>query len=116
NLVIYPEGTRSQDGSLGKFLPGAGHLATQDRTPVVPVHIAGTHRIMPKGRRVPLPAPATVRIGKPVVPGSGEGSRDFIQRVEGAVRSLASGRPSAEVTGSWVERWQAAGRRRPIDS
>jgi hypothetical protein len=70
------------------------------------MHPRGTLRVMPKGRRVPLPAPVTIRIGKPLVPERKEGSREFTKRVEAAVRRLASGTGREEVTGSWVERWR----------
>ncbi len=111
NLVVYPEGTRSEDGVMGEFRPGVGHLATENRAPVIPVHVGGTHRILPKGRKLPVPGKASVRIGKPLTPGRGEGSREFTARVEKAVRSLGSGRPEPEVRGTWIERWRAGGGR-----
>ena len=106
NLLIYPEGTRSPDGALQDFKPGIGFLAIETRTPVVPMHVRGSHTIMPKGRGYPLPAPTRVRIGRPLTPGSGEGSRVFTQRIEKAVRALAEGRKEPEVVGTWIDRWR----------
>lgn len=111
NLLVYPEGTRSEDGRLQEFRPGVGHLATETRSPVVPMHVRGSHRVMPKGRRFPLPAPVTVRIGRPLTPAAGEGSRAFTRRVEDSVRRLASGAGEQEVMGNWIERWRASGPR-----
>lgn len=108
NLLIYAEGTRSPDGRLQRFLPGVGHLAAETRSPVVPVHVRGTHRVMPKGRRFFLPAPVEVRIGRPLAPRAGEASRAFTQRVEDAVRELGRGSDEAPVVGSWMERWRAS--------
>ncbi|HXM53876.1 MAG TPA: lysophospholipid acyltransferase family protein [Candidatus Dormibacteraeota bacterium] len=108
NLLIYPEGSRSPDGRMQPFQPGVGHLANETRSPVVPVHVRGTHRVMPKGRRYFLPAPVDVRFGKPLEPGPGEGSRAFTQRVEEAVRELGRGSGEPEVVGSWIERWRAS--------
>lgn len=108
NLLIYAEGTRSLDGRLGKFLPGVGHLAHETRSPVVPVHVGGTHRVMPKGRWYFLPAPVQVRFGKPLEARKGEGSRAFTQRVEDAVRGLGDGTADREVMGNWIDRWRAA--------
>jgi 1-acyl-sn-glycerol-3-phosphate acyltransferase len=108
NLLIYAEGTRSSDGRLQPFLPGVGHLANETRAPVVPMHVAGTHRVMPKGRPYFLPAPVRVRIGRPLSPERGEGSRAFTRRVEGAVRDLGQGSVEPRVVGSWIERWRAA--------
>jgi 1-acyl-sn-glycerol-3-phosphate acyltransferase len=109
NLLYYPEGTRSADGRMGHFLPGLGHLAGQSRSPVVPVHVRGAHRVMPKGRPFPLPAPVEVRIGKPLAAGPGEDSRTFTGRVEGAVRQLGAGSRESSVAGTWIERWRATG-------
>lgn len=106
HLLLYPEGTRTADGSIGEFKPGLGYLATETRTPVVPMHLRGTLRVMPKGRRMPLPAPVTVRIGKPIEPRPKEGSREFTKRVEAAVRELAAGSQAPEVSGNWIERWR----------
>jgi hypothetical protein len=72
------------------------------------MHVRGTHRVMPKGRRFFLPAPVEVRIGKPMSPRPGEGSRVFTQRVEAAVRELGQGTDEPRVVGSWIERWHAS--------
>lgn len=106
HLLLYPEGTRTTDGSIGEFKPGLGHLAAEARAPVVPMHLRGTLRVMPKGRRIPLPAPVTIRIGRPLTPAAGEGSREFTKRVEAAVRDLAAGTSSPEVSGTWIDRWR----------
>ena len=108
NLVLFPEGSRSQDGRIHEFKPGVGHLANETRTPVVPVHIRGAQRIMPKGQKLPLPASARVRIGKPMTVKAGEGSREFTARVEKAVRTLAETPRAEELQGSWIERWRAS--------
>lgn len=107
NLVLFPEGSRSPDGRIQEFKPGVGHLANETGTPVVPVHIRGAHRIMPKGQKLPLPAPARVRIGKPMSPQPKEGSREFTLRVEKAVRQLSEEAKQPDLQGTWIERWRA---------
>jgi 1-acyl-sn-glycerol-3-phosphate acyltransferase len=107
HLVMFPEGTRSLDGGLQPFQRGVGHLAQQTGAPVIPMHVAGTHRIMPKGQAIPLPGPASVRIGRALLPARGEGSRRFTERIEHAVRELAEGSQDPEVRGTWIERWRA---------
>ncbi len=108
NLVLFPEGSRSPDGRIQEFRPGVGHLANETGTPVVPVHIRGAQRIMPKGQKLPLPAPARVRIGKPMRPAPKEGSREFTTRVERAVRDLSREPKQENLQGSWIERWNAS--------
>jgi len=63
-LILYPEGTRSLDGEMQAFKTGAGLFAMQLGVPLVPAHIEGTHRILPKGQSVPRPGPLTVRFGE----------------------------------------------------
>jgi 1-acyl-sn-glycerol-3-phosphate acyltransferase len=109
NLLMYPEGTRSPDGGLREFRPGVGFLAIETHTPVVPMHVRGSHRIMPKGRGYPLPAPVQIRIGKPLTAVRGEGSRAFTKRIESAVEALSEGRKDPQVVGTWVDRWRATG-------
>jgi len=55
NLLVFPEGTRSTNGALQEFTPGVGHLASENRVDVVPMHLRGSHRIMPKGPQFPAP-------------------------------------------------------------
>lgn len=49
NVLIFPEGSRSIDGSLGRFKMGAFALSIAANVPVVPVIIEGTRNIVPKG-------------------------------------------------------------------
>ncbi len=53
NLLIFPEGTRSEDGQLGDFKSTFAALALELQVPVVPVVISGAHRALPRGRRLP---------------------------------------------------------------
>lgn len=55
-LVIFPEGTRSEDGSLGDFKPGSLKIATRSNACIVPFALDNTRTIMPKGRFWMTPA------------------------------------------------------------
>lgn len=74
-VVIYPEGTRSKDGSLGEFRSGALRLARDCGVPIVPAAVLGTADVLPKGTNFISPAPMQVRIGEPVDPNSVSESR-----------------------------------------
>jgi 1-acyl-sn-glycerol-3-phosphate acyltransferase len=50
SFLIFPEGTRSLDGKLGRFRRGGFFLAVGAGAPIVPVTIRGTFELMPKGR------------------------------------------------------------------
>ena len=53
NLLIFPEGTRSEDGQLGDFKGTFAALALELKVPVIPVAISGAIRALPRGRRIP---------------------------------------------------------------
>jgi len=64
-LVIFPEGTRSTTGELGRFRSGIGRLAAGKPIPVVPAYLHGAARAWPKGSALPRPRPLSLRIGEP---------------------------------------------------
>lgn len=65
---IFPEGTRSHDGRLGVLKPGFIALVRRAGVPVVPVGIAGSHEVLPRGARVPRRRPVAVVFGEPLPP------------------------------------------------
>ncbi|MCV7251858.1 1-acyl-sn-glycerol-3-phosphate acyltransferase [Mycolicibacterium fluoranthenivorans] len=67
-VVIYPEGTRSTDGSIAEFRSGALRLARDFGVPIVPVALLGTADVLPKGGRFSPGLPMEVRLGDPVDP------------------------------------------------
>jgi 1-acyl-sn-glycerol-3-phosphate acyltransferase len=99
SMLIFPEGGRSPDGWGQAFRGGAAYLAIRCGVPVVPVHVDGTDRILPKGRSMPRPTPTVVTFGTPLVPGEGEDSRRMAARIEAAVAQLGD-----EAGSDW---WQA---------
>lgn len=65
-VVMFPEGTRSTDGRLLPFKKGAFMLALQLGVPIIPVAVAGTRAIMPKGAWTVRPGTIEVRFGEPI--------------------------------------------------
>jgi 1-acyl-sn-glycerol-3-phosphate acyltransferase len=90
SIVVFPEGTRSHDGWVGRFRPGAARLCIGGGIPAVPVAIRGSYAAMPRGRGWPQPGryPISVRYGAPVRPEAGESARAFMERVADAVGAL----------------------------
>ena len=67
SAIIFPEGTRSPDGTLLPFKKGAFVAAIHLGVPVVPVVCKGTTRIMPKGKYLSiLPGEAEIVVLEPI--------------------------------------------------
>lgn len=66
SVVVFPEGSRSQDGDIMPFKPGGFHLAVRAERPIVPVIICGTHDVMPKGSLRISPGHVTCSINAPI--------------------------------------------------
>jgi 1-acyl-sn-glycerol-3-phosphate acyltransferase len=90
SLLLFPEGTRSQDGWMNTFRLGAAQLGLSKNVPVVPIGLRGAYAAMPRGRNWPVPGRArvAVRIGRPLWPDTGESVRAFNERMLGAVSRL----------------------------
>ncbi len=65
-IMMFPEGTRSPDGVIGQAFPGAALLAARPDAWIVPVGVADTDLLMPRGSRLPrFGTRITVRYGEP---------------------------------------------------
>ncbi len=64
-LMVFPEGTRSVDGTLQQAKDGLAMLALRTDAPIVPVGVAGTDRFWPKGGRPRLGGRVVMRVGRP---------------------------------------------------
>jgi 1-acyl-sn-glycerol-3-phosphate acyltransferase len=87
SFAIFPEGTRSPDGRLHRFRKGAFAMAIEAGVPVVPVSIAGTHRVLRRGDWVVHPGEVTIRFA-PAVDASSYAASDrskLLARVESLV-------------------------------
>src|SRR5262245_57705105 len=66
SVVIFPEATRSRSGELQPFRTGAAVLAIPSGLPLLPVGLAGTRRILPRGSLLMSPGRAVVCPGEPI--------------------------------------------------
>lgn len=87
NLLLFPEGTRSREGSRGRLHSGAAVIAARHGLGIVPIYVAGTREAMPPGQAWPRRRPwrrrhrVAVVFGDAIRPAEGESSRAVIQRV-----------------------------------
>ena len=69
NVIIFPEGTRTHDGQLGKFKKAFAILSSELKIPVVPVSIKGAFEALPRGSIIPRPLKKiNVKFLEPVYP------------------------------------------------
>lgn len=94
-FILFPEGTRSRDGSLGRFKPGLGMLVAGTPVPVVPCWIDGAFEALPPDKKIPRPKKLTLSIGPPLTFASlgneREGWTQLVASVEAAVVALRDG-------------------------
>jgi len=83
SLIVFPEGTRSGDGRVGRFKGGSFYLALESGLPVVPLSIVGSRHVMLKGRIATYPGHVTLVVHEPIDTRglSGEDARAFSERV-----------------------------------
>lgn len=130
NLLLFPEGSRTDDGQLNRFRLGAAHCCVTAGVWAVPVAVHGTYQAMPRGTAWPRTGRprVSVRFGSPLRPAPGEQVREFNARLEAAVARLRAEHeagwwrsisepvpvvpPRAEAAGTrpaWLGRWEASG-------
>ena len=66
SLIVFPEGTRSRDGRVGRFKGGSFHLALQAGMPVVPLSVVGSRHVMLKGRLATYPGRVRLVVHDPI--------------------------------------------------
>ena len=88
NVILFPEGSRGEPGSIGRFRRGVGRLATVlPEVPIVPVVLCGPEKSLPRTSSIPLPIYNTILIGPPqALRGD---SLDVTESLERVIRELS---------------------------
>jgi 1-acyl-sn-glycerol-3-phosphate acyltransferase len=94
-LVLFPEGTRSRDGSLLPFKRGPFFLAMDAGVPVVPVSITGATEMLPKGSKNLKSGTVTVTFHAPLRPAEYADKEELMEAVR---RAIQSGLPLVETS------------------
>jgi 1-acyl-sn-glycerol-3-phosphate acyltransferase len=89
SLIVFPEGTRSLDGVVGRFKGGPFVIAVQSALPVVPITITGSRHVMQKGRVTVHPGRVTLTIHEPIE--TKDLPRDAVRDLADRVRALVAG-------------------------
>lgn len=83
--VIFPEGTRTKDGQVGRFKRGAFQIALDLQLPVVPISLSGCYNVLPKGKPFVYRRPVRMYVGEPIDITQFENNNDAIEFVRGKV-------------------------------
>ena len=93
-LLVFPEGTRTGDGSIGP-MKSVGVMAERAAVPIVPVLIQGAYEVWPKGRLIPHFGMISIVFGKPMKPDTpGDVIRDAVVRLKGEISGCRIGSSS----------------------
>ncbi len=92
SLIIFPEGTRSADGSVSRFKGGSFLLALEAGLTIVPLSVSGTKHVMKKGRLMTCPGKVTLQVHDPIPTTriespTADDARALAVRIEEIVRS-----------------------------
>ena len=66
SVVVFPEGSRTLDGSIGEAAPGIGLIAVKSAVPIQPLRISGAREALPRGSARMSLARITVTVGPPI--------------------------------------------------
>ena len=100
SLIVFPEGTRSRDGRMGKFKGGSIMLAMQAGLPIVPISVIGSRHVMKKGELTTRPGYVRMIVHQPIeMPANAEPSvhdvRDLADRIREVIRPSVEAEASA---------------------
>ncbi len=87
SVLLFPEGTRSEDGRLLPFKKGGFAIARQLDLPILPVSITGSNEILPKACLFPRPGTVRVRFHPAIVPSDFPDTAELIARVRAEIES-----------------------------
>lgn len=92
SLIVFPEGTRSTDGNVGRFKGGSFVIALQSGLPVVPISVIGSRHVMFRGELMVRPGDVRVIVHEPIETSSvpKEAVREFASSVRDVVASAAA--------------------------
>lgn len=89
SLILFPEGGRSNDGTLGEFKSGIYYLCKKrPDLELIPVYLNNMNGILPRGKTLPVPMLSRIIFGPPIWLEMGETKDSFLVRARQSVVKL----------------------------
>ena len=82
--VIFPEGTRTKDGQVGRFKRGAFQIALDLKLPIIPISLSGCYDVLPKGKPFVYRRPVRMYVGEPIDITQFENNNEAVEFVRAA--------------------------------
>ncbi|MDR0498662.1 MAG: 1-acyl-sn-glycerol-3-phosphate acyltransferase [Holophagales bacterium] len=102
NVVIFPEGTRTKNGQIGKFKKGGFSLAIKAGVPIIPLATVGGWDVFPKGALRFKPGKIHVIFGDAVYPRDYQTREALMAEVERQIREIANSVRCTAKSGNFV--------------
>jgi long-chain acyl-CoA synthetase len=90
SVLVFPEGARTQNGTMNPFQGGIGLLATRLRVPILPMRLDGIFERKMRGKHWARPGSIRVTIGKPVPFDEAAKPEDLTRELERRVATLGT--------------------------
>lgn len=89
SLIIFPEGTRSEDGRIQPFKSGLYHICEKNPSiELIPVYLENLNRILPKGEILFIPLIGSITFGKSLYFKTSEDKETFLERARRSIEEL----------------------------
>jgi long-chain acyl-CoA synthetase len=88
NVMVFPEGKRTEHGGMNPFRVGAGLLIQQLDAPVVPMRIDGLWELKEENRHFARPGEVSVTIGEPITYDDQDREEQIVKDLEERVKQL----------------------------
>ena len=89
SLIVFPEGTRSTDGTVARFKGGSFVIALDGGLPIVPISLTGSRHVMPKGQLMVQPGTVTLIVHDPIA--TAAVPREAARELAASVRDIVAG-------------------------
>jgi long-chain acyl-CoA synthetase len=89
NVIVFPEGRRSDDEQIQKFMSGSGLLWSELRCPALPIFLGGLGELKRTGENWFRSRQLSIHIGEPIAPPPADDPEQATEILESALRRLA---------------------------